>query len=73
MITKELSESKYVVFSFNGKPQDSMQPVAEYIYKEWFPQSTCKFNENNMYDFTKSYEAMDSNGNSKIEYWVPIL
>ena len=73
MIAKELPASKYVVFSFTGKPQDSMQPVADYIYKEWFPQSTCQFNENNMYDFTKSYEAVDDDGNSNIEYWVPIL
>jgi len=73
MITKELPESKYVVFSFTGKPQDSMQPVADYIYKEWFPQSTCQFNENNMYDFSKSFEGVDKDGNSNIEYWVPIL
>jgi len=73
MITKELPASKYVVFSFTGKPQDSLQPVADYIYKEWFPQSTCQFNENNMYDFTKSYEAIDNDGNSNIEYWVPII
>lgn len=73
MITKELPASKYVIFSFTGKPQDSIQPVADYIYKEWFPQSTCQFNENNMCDFTKSFDAIDSDGNSKIEYWVPIL
>lgn len=73
MITKELPASKYAIFSFTGKPQDSMQPVADYIYKEWFPQSTCQFNENNMCDFTKSFDAIDSDGNSKIEYWVPIL
>lgn len=48
MITKELPASKYVVFSFTGKPQDSMQPVADYIYKEWFPQSTCQFSENDI-------------------------
>jgi len=73
MITKELAAGRYVVFSFSGRPQDSLQPVADYIYKEWFPQSTCQCNENAMYDFTKSYEAVDSNGNSSIEYWVPIL
>ena len=73
MITKELTAGRYVVFSFSGRPQDSLQPVADYIYKEWFPQSTCQCNENAMYDFTKSYEAVDSNGNSSIEYWVPIL
>lgn len=73
MITKELPVSKYVVFCFNGRPKDSMQPVADYIYKEWFPQSTCQFHANNKYDFTKSYEVADCNGNSRIEYWVPIL
>ena len=73
MITKELAAGRYVVFSFSGRPQDSLQPVADYIYKEWFPQSTCQCNENAMYGFTKSYEAVDSNGNSSIEYWVPIL
>lgn len=73
MITKELPASKYVVFSFSGKPQDSIQPIADYIYKEWFPQSTCQFNEENMYDFTKSSILVDENGNGNIEYWVPIL
>ena len=73
MITKELPASKYVVFSFTGKPQDSLQPVADYIYKEWFPQSTCQFNENAMYDFTRSSEIVDKEGNGNIEYWVPIL
>lgn len=48
-------------------------PVADYIYKEWFPQSTCRFNENAMYDFTRSGEAVDRDGNGNIEYWVPIL
>lgn len=73
MITKELPASKYVVFTFTGRPQDSLQPVADYIYKEWFPQSTCQFNENAMYDFTKSSKIVDKDGNGTIEYWVPIL
>ena len=73
MITKELPASKYVVFNFFGKPQDSLQPIADYIYKEWFPQSTCQFNENAMFDFSKSNETVDKDGNGNIEYWVPIL
>lgn len=73
MLTKELLASKYVVFSFTGNPQDSLQPVADYIYKEWFPQSTCQFSETSMYDFTKSNEVIDKEENSKIEYWIPIL
>ena len=73
MVSKELPAANYVVFTFVGNPQDSLQPVADYIYKEWFPQSTCQFSETNRYDFTKSYEEVDSAGNCNIEYWVPIL
>lgn len=73
MVTRELPASRYVVFHFSGRPQDSMQPVAAYIYNEWFPQSTCRLNEKAMLDFTKSYDAIGPDGNSKIEYWVPIL
>ena len=50
----------------------SLQPVANYIYKEWFPQSTCQLNENAKYDFARYGEDTDENGKSIIEYWVPI-
>lgn len=73
METKELPESLYMVFTFRGKNQDSLQPVVDYIYKEWFPQSTCQLNENAKYDFAKYGEIIDKDGNSTIEYWVPIL
>lgn len=73
MQAKELPASKYVVFSFRGKTKDSLEPVVDYIYKEWFPQSTCQFNEIAKYDFAKYGEAADKDGNSNIEYWVPIL
>ena len=69
----ELPASKYIVFSFKAKCQDSLQPVADYIYKEWFPQSTCKLNENARYDFAKYGEVPDKDGKSIIEYWVPII
>lgn len=68
-----LDESKYVVFSFRGKNEDSMEAVIEYIYREWFVNSTCIFNENNLYDFVKYGEVVDQLGYSKIEYWIPIL
>lgn len=73
MQMKELPMSKYVVFSFRGKTKDSLQPVVDYIYKEWFPQSTCQFNENAKYDFARYGEVEDKDGSSNIEYWVPIL
>ncbi|MEA4894652.1 MAG: AraC family transcriptional regulator [Oscillospiraceae bacterium] len=73
MRMKELPMSKYMVFSFRGKTKDSLQPVVDYIYKEWFPQSTCQLNENARYDFARYGEAADKDGSSDIEYWVPIL
>lgn len=73
METKELLPSRYMVFSFRGRNQDSLQPIVDYIYKEWFPQSTCQLNENAKYDFAKYGEILDKDGNSNIEYWVPIL
>lgn len=65
--------SRYVVFSFRGRNEDSLQPVAEYIYQEWFPNSTCRFNERNAYDFVKYGETADEHGQSEIQFWVPIL
>lgn len=73
MVVKELPASKYIVFSFTAKCEDSLQPVADYIYKEWFPQSTCQLNDKAKYDFAKYGEAIGSDGKSQIEYWVPIL
>lgn len=72
MIVKKLPTTDYVVFSYKGNCQDSMEPVAEYIYKEWFPQSTCVMNENAQYDFVRYGESMDEEGKNLIEYWVPV-
>lgn len=73
METMVLPATKYIVFSFRAKNEDSLQPVADYIYKEWFPQSTCRLNENARYDFARYGETSDEEGKSLIEYWVPIL
>lgn len=72
MEIKELAASKYIVFRFKAKCKDSLQPVVDYIYKEWFPQSSYQLNENARYDFAKYGEQVDKDGNSCIEYWVPI-
>ena len=73
MEIKEFPASKYIVFSFKAKCEDSLQPVADYIYKEWLPESTCQLNENARYDFAKYGEQADKDGKSLIEYWVPII
>lgn len=73
MQSMELPATKYIVFRFRAKNEDSLQPVADYIYKEWFPQSTCQLNEDARYDFARYGEEADAKGNSLIEYWVPII
>ena len=72
MVTKELPSSDYVVFSYRGKAQDSMELVVNYIYREWFPESSCVLNENARYDLIRYGEAIDEKGESLIEYWVPV-
>lgn len=65
--------SNYIVFTFKGNKEDSLEPVANYIYQEWFPHSTYIFNEQAMFDFSKCDNTIDSDGNNTIEYWIPIL
>lgn len=73
MQTVTLPAGKYAVFTFRGKSQDSLQPVVDYIYKAWFPQSTCQLNEQAKYDFARYGEILDEKGQSNIEVWVPVI
>lgn len=73
MQAMELPATKYIVFSFRAKNEDSLRPVADYIYKEWLPQSTSQLNEHARYDFARYGEEADAKGDSLIEYWVPVL
>lgn len=73
MVIKELPESRYVIFSFRAKPQDSIESTINYIYKEWFPSSTYQLNHEAKYDFVKYGEIEDEKGIADIEVWVPIL
>jgi predicted transcriptional regulator YdeE/AraC-like DNA-binding protein len=68
-----LPAGKYVVFIYKGKTKDTMQPVMDYIYKEWFPQSNCQLNEKVRLDFIRYGEKADEKGNSRIEVWVPVV
>lgn len=67
-----LPASKYVVFIYKGKAKDSMQPVMDYIYKEWFPKSNSRLNEQARADFVRYSEKTDEKGESRIEVWIPI-
>ena len=70
---KELPSTRYIFFSFKGKNQNSLWPVVEYIYRERSPQFICLLNKNAGYNFVKYGEMADEDGNSNIEYWIPIL
>lgn len=70
---KELPANNYIVFCFHANCTDSLQPISDYIYKEWFPQSSYILHEEARYDFAKYGEEIDKDGKSKIEYWIPIL
>lgn len=73
MTTIILPESKYVVFTFRGRNEDSLEAVINYVYQEWFLNSTCRFNELHLYDFIKYGEQLDEQGLSDIELWIPVL
>lgn len=66
MVIKELTASKYVVFHFRAESQDSLEPVADYIYKIWFPQSTCQLNESAKYDFESMVRNRIKKGKAKL-------
>ena len=65
--------SKYVIFTYEGKASDSIQPVMDYIYKEWFLQSNCELNENARLDFVRYSEKLNEKGLNQIEVWIPIV
>ena len=68
-----LPPSKYVVFLYKGKAKDSMEPVMDYIYKEWFPNFSSQLNEQAKADFIRYGEKTDEKGESLIEVWVPVI
>lgn len=68
-----LPAGRYAVFTYQGKSKDTIQPVMDYIYKEWFPQSSCQLNENIKIDFVRYGEKTNDKGQNQIEVWIPIM
>ena len=73
MTVKNIKKSKYIEFTFRGKNEDSMEPVIDYIYIKWLPNSTCILNEENLYDIIKYSEHQDEKGENDIKVLIPIL
>lgn len=68
-----IPDSKYVIFTYEGKARDSIQSVMNYIYKEWLLQSNCQLNENVRLDFVRYSEKLNKKGLNQIEVWIPIV
>lgn len=47
--------------------------MIDYIYRIWFPNSTCVFDEQHLYDFVTYGEEIDEEGISEIKIHIPIL
>ncbi len=73
MSVLKLPAGNFIRFVYKGKAKDSMQPVMDYIYKEWFPKSNCRLNEKARVDVIRYCEKSDEKGESRIEVWVPVL
>lgn len=72
MTSTIIDKGYYVVFYYSANRKESLQPVIEYIYQEWFPNSTCIFDETRTYDFVCYGVDVDRQGKSEIQVWVPI-
>ena len=72
MKTFILPASKYIIFVYKGRSEDSVQPIVDYIYHEWLLNSSCQLNEKNQYDIVKYGEEVDKDGLSEIQYWIPV-
>lgn len=72
MKTLILPSSRYIIFIYKGKNEESIQPIVEYIYHEWLLHSSCQLNEKHRYDFVKYGEEVDKDGLSEIQYWIPV-
>lgn len=68
-----LPARRYVVFEYQGRCQDSLEPVIELIYNQWFPSASCQLNENAQYDLIRYGEFTDEQGLSNIQIGIPIL
>ena len=68
-----LPASRYVVFEYQGRCKDSLEPVIELIYNQWFPSASCQLNENARYDLVRYGESTNDQGLSDIQIGIPIL
>ncbi len=73
METRIIPASKYATFTFYGNKKASTEHIAKYVYTNWFPRSTLRFNEKLMLDFFRYYDETNDKGLDKIEYFVPVI
>lgn len=68
-----IPETRYVCFVYYGNSRESMEPVISYIYKTWFLKSNLQLNDEIRLDYIRYGESQNSDGNNRIELFIPII
>jgi AraC family transcriptional regulator len=71
MVSREILEANYAVFTARGKMPDSIQNMIKYIYQEWLPKSNYQHAyspEFELYD-----ERSDDSENAEVDIYIPIV
>ena len=71
MVSREIPEANYAVFTARGKMPDSIQNTTKYIYREWLPKS--KYQHAHSPEFELYDERSGDSENAEVDIYIPIV
>jgi AraC family transcriptional regulator len=71
MVSREIPEATYAVFTARGRMPDSIQDTTKYIYREWLPKS--KYLHAHSPEFELYDERCDDSENPEVDIYIPIV
>jgi AraC family transcriptional regulator len=71
MVSREILEANYAVFTARGTMPDSIQNMIKYIYQEWLPKS--KYQHAHSPEFELYDERSDDSENAEVDIYIPIM
>ena len=71
MVSKEIPDANYAVFTARGKIPESIQSTTKSIYQEWLPNS--KYQHANSPEFELYDERSNDMMNAEVDIYVPIV
>ena len=71
MVSREIPEANYAVFTALGKMPDSIQNTTKYIYREWLPKS--KYQHAHSPEFELYDERSGDSENAEVDIHIPIV